>query len=338
MRRCTVTFLIAVFGSSFVANLASASHRNTKFQFLAPPVTLPSLQRRRRQQCLFYIDDANHGIPRGGSQSEATVSVNADETLPLEIAGASLRAFHANVPASDTADTTHRIHTTPQTEELEQGVDISEDVTVQDSVVPSVLTKRLTDLRQRTLPAALMLMVVGSIAKFLKEDGLIALTLLLQLAMYQEATKVIGGEFPHPFYKWWWFLTASVGINAPRIFSWASKEIASCATAMAIVGVVSTVIRFNYKKANVEEFRDYLRQAAVSFMAIVSRLRRYSILYSCQSTPKFESSHANTASSLCAAIHACLVPCCHSIFLLDRYTGRVRNEMGSIASGTRHHQ
>ena len=201
--------------------------------------------------------------------------MNADDTLPPEIAGASLTAFRANNVA--VSDSTHHHHynivDTNQSEQVESVVDLTaiETKPIPDVVAtPSKLAKRLDDLRQRTLPAVLMLAVVGSIAKYLKEDGLIALTLLLQVAMYQETTSLIGGDFPHPFYKWWWFLTASIAINAPRIISWASKEIAAGATGMAIFGLVSSIVRFNHRRAEVEEFRDFLRQMAVALMAIVS--------------------------------------------------------------------
>ena len=138
---------------------------------------------------------------------------------------------------------------------------------------PTLLVRTLANLKERTLPALLMLAGVGTIAKFLKEDGLIYLTLLLQGGMYQEATRVIGGDFPHPFFKWWWFVTGSVALNGPRILSWASTKNTAGATGMAIAGIVAAVLQMNWKGADEEEFRDLLRQAAVSYLATVSLIR-----------------------------------------------------------------
>mmetsp|Transcript_122126 Transcript_122126/g.353063 ORF Transcript_122126/g.353063 Transcript_122126/m.353063 type:complete len:380 (-) Transcript_122126:120-1259(-) len=177
-------------------------------------------------------------IPRGGTASatptEGEIAVNPEEALPEAI-------------AAEKSDN---------------------DATVDYAPSPPLnLSKRMESLKERTIPAVLMLAFLGAIAKYLREDGLIYLTLFLQAGMYQEMTKVIGGEFPHLFYKWWWFLTASVAWNAPKMFGWAQTKIAAGTVGMAVTGILSCIIQFNYKKAEVDEFRDFLRQAAVSFMS-----------------------------------------------------------------------
>lgn len=210
---------------------------------------------------------------RGGGKNDASsVSVSPDQTLPAGIAGASLTAFRAPSVPINTRDTneTHdnEIEETPDTEASHTDESASVDLSI-PSPSPSMLAKRLANIGERTVPALLMLAGVGSIAKYLKEDGLIGLTLLLQVGMYQETTRMVGGDFPHIFYKWWWFITASIALNAPRILSWATKEIAASVLGMTLFGIVSVIVRFNWKGAEVDEFRDFIRQGAVSFLASV---------------------------------------------------------------------
>jgi len=344
--RCIFAALsLAVWGAS-LAKSTAAGPPIQRMQPLSATLRLETGQ-RRTWRCLEGVRD----LPRGGEQNEPSrVSVSPEETLPPGIAGASMMAFRAPVPVSQATHRTYDDETeetgdseAPQATKADAHAHAHAhahaDLTIPPAP-PSMLAKRLANLRERALPAILMLAVVGSIAKFLKEDGLIGLALLLQAGMYQETTRVVGGDFPHPFYKWWWFLTASVALNAPFILSWARQEIAAGAMGMAMFGIFSVIVRFNWKGAQVEEFRDFLRQAAVSFLASVSQLQTYQGTYQgtiCQPHHNTTSHHVNIALILCCFV---VVPAAGDapVIVLDCHLGRVWNEMGGSPSRAGHHQ
>lgn len=118
-----------------------------------------------------------------------------------------------------------------------------------------------------------MLLVVGGIAHWGKEDGLIYFTLGVQGALYSEMTRVIGGDFAHVLYKWYWFLVASLAWNVPKMMPWLSTQISTIVAGMTVLGIMMAIVQFQYKDAQGEEFRDFLRQAAVScFSAVRWRL------------------------------------------------------------------
>jgi hypothetical protein len=210
--------------------------------------------------------------------------------LPGSIEGASLAAFRAPIPVptneeSDDDDYGFAdIVGEEQDDDYDDIISVAADVEEQRQVPASAptsesslqqqpsssLSKKLASLQERTLPAVLMLGGAGLWSYYLKEDGLILLTLVLQIGMYQEMTKVIGGDFPHKFYKWWWFATMSLAVNLPRILPWATDSITAVAYGMTMIGLLSTIVQFNWRNSPVEEFREYLRQAAVSFLAMVS--------------------------------------------------------------------
>lgn len=149
------------------------------------------------------------------------------------------------------------------------------NVTASSEVASSIseVTKNypiLTSLADRVLPAIGMLAFVGAIAYWGKEDGLIYLTLILQGAMYHEMTRVVGGDFAHPRFKWFWFAAASVAWNGPKMFPWLLNQINSGVASMTVLGIITAILQFNYMGADVDEFRDFLRQAAVSFLSAVS--------------------------------------------------------------------
>jgi len=124
-----------------------------------------------------------------------------------------------------------------------------------------------------------MLAAVGGIAHWGKEDGLIYFTLLVQVAMYGETTRVIGGDFAHGLYRWYWFLIASIAWNGPQMMPWWSTQIAAVVSGMTMLGIISSIIQFQWKQAQGDEFRDYLRQAAVSSLSAV---RQFFLVYRCQ--------------------------------------------------------
>jgi len=134
---------------------------------------------------------------------------------------------------------------------------------------PSALSKKLASLKERTLPAILMLGVVGGLTYYYEEQGLVVLTLLLQVGMYQEMTTVMGGKL-HSFMKWWWFLAAAVGMNGPRLFPVEAKDMAAVSYGMVVFGLVQKIVTLQVTGQDASGFREFLRQTAVSALSVVS--------------------------------------------------------------------
>lgn len=140
----------------------------------------------------------------------------------------------------------------------------------EEFIEPPPHAKRMANLKERLVPAVLMLGGVGLLTNYAKEPGLVFLTLVLQVGMYQEMTNVIGGKL-QPFMKWWWFLTASLAFNGPRLLPLATSELAAASYAMASLGIVSTIIRLQLADADAASFREFMRQTAISALSTVSR-------------------------------------------------------------------
>jgi len=143
----------------------------------------------------------------------------------------------------------------------------------------SALSKKLSNLKERTLPAILMLGVVGGLGYYFEEQGIVGLVLMLQIGMYQEMTTVIGGKL-QSFMKWWWFLTAAVGLNGPRLFPAEAKQISAASYSMVIFGIVQKVVRLQATNQDVAGFREFLRQTAVSALSVLFTLLPSSYLLS----------------------------------------------------------
>lgn len=134
---------------------------------------------------------------------------------------------------------------------------------------PSQLGKKLANLKERTLPAVLMLGSVGALTYYTKEKGLMGLTLVLQMGMYEEMTNVIGGRL-HPLMKWWWFLTGMLSFNAPRLLpAEAAFKVSTASFGMVMFGIVSTIIRLQVTSADAAAFREFMRQTAISAVSLV---------------------------------------------------------------------
>jgi hypothetical protein len=257
--------LLLLLNSAILALAASSDPKYTSRP-------LPLQQRRQLIQRPF--SQIIHSWRGGSSSNRSRVSINPDEKLPNNIAGASLAAFRAPVSIPTTNVDSDDYTDIDDEEEHDELADNEETALTSSeepfTIPPSAISQKMASLQERTVPAVLMLVGIGLWSHFLREDGLIFLTLALQAGMYQEVTRVIGGEFSHGFYKWWWFATASVAINAPRMLPWAGKEIMAVSYGMTTLGIVTTILGFNWRKAQAEEFREYLRQSAVSFLAVVS--------------------------------------------------------------------
>eukprot|EP00980_Cylindrotheca_fusiformis_P027404 scaffold20339_cov128-Cylindrotheca_fusiformis.AAC.4 len=128
---------------------------------------------------------------------------------------------------------------------------------------------KLANLIERTLPALVMLGCVGALTYYAKEMGLMGLTFLLQMGMYDEMTNVVGGKL-QPVMKWWWFLTSALAFDGPRVLpAEEAALVTTTAYGMTMFGIVSTILRLQLSKANAAAFREFMRQTAISAVSLL---------------------------------------------------------------------
>ncbi|KAL3907544.1 MAG: hypothetical protein SGARI_003489, partial [Bacillariaceae sp.] len=123
--------------------------------------------------------------------------------------------------------------------------------------------------RNRAATAILMMAFLGFLSYYFKEDGLMVFTLLLQAMMYGEMTTVIGGEFTNPLQKWWWFLSAVVAWNGPKLMPWKATFFQAISYGMTIVSAIGATLQLNWTKSKAPAFREYIRQAAVVVLSCI---------------------------------------------------------------------
>lgn len=129
---------------------------------------------------------------------------------------------------------------------------------------------RWAAFKNRTGTAAVLATFLGLVSYYFHEDGLVVLCILLQCLMYGETTAVIGGSMNrHNFQKWWWLATALIATDGPRLVPWNKDATEAVACTMAVTSVVGTTIRLHFTNAKPSDFRELLRQAAVSLLGIV---------------------------------------------------------------------
>jgi uncharacterized protein YoxC len=122
-------------------------------------------------------------------------------------------------------------------------------------------TSKWNNVRERTLPAVLML---GALTAFIRFCGdMIPLVFLIQVVLYAETTAVVNVT---GWKKWWWFLTAIAATNG-HFLQWNYSE--AIAYGMAATGLVAWVIQQNLA-GTVETFRSNLAKLAATHLSLVS--------------------------------------------------------------------
>ena len=128
------------------------------------------------------------------------------------------------------------------------------------------------DLSTRILSAVGMIGFLGGLSFYFKEDGLSALVVILQFMMFGEMTRTIGGDdwgsLGAALRKYWWFASAVIAFDGPRILPWNHLVLEATAMGMGVlVGVVGSVLSFQHCGSGTVEFREFIRQAAVSLLS-----------------------------------------------------------------------
>lgn len=127
-------------------------------------------------------------------------------------------------------------------------------------------------LTQRVVSTVGMIASLGGLAYYFKEDGLSILVVFLQAMMYKEMTSTIGGDewgsIGATIRKYWWFTTAAIAWNGPRVYPLKRTTLESIAFGMTVsAGFVTSVLGFQRNKSGSAEFREFIRQTAVSFFS-----------------------------------------------------------------------
>jgi phosphatidate cytidylyltransferase len=117
-----------------------------------------------------------------------------------------------------------------------------------------------------------MMTLLAFLSYYFQEDGLVVFTMLLQGIMFQEMTQVIGGTFTNPYYKWWWFTTAMIVYNMPKIMPWKATLVQAVSYGMMLASTIATTLQLNYPVKTMTQpavFREYIRQAAVVVLSCI---------------------------------------------------------------------
>ena len=127
-------------------------------------------------------------------------------------------------------------------------------------------------LKTRILSTIGIISSLGGLSYFFKEDGLSVFVVVLQAMMYREMTRTIGGDdwgtSLANVRKYWWFVTAVIAWNGPRLYPWKRGLLEAIAFTMTIsTGLLTTILGFQYNRNGNIEFREYIRQTAVSLFS-----------------------------------------------------------------------
>lgn len=149
----------------------------------------------------------------------------------------------------------------------------------------------LANLKERAGPAVLMLAAATGLVKAFGENGVIALVLVLQAAMYHESCSVVhsfhaeaegastGSEsflekVEQLWERWWWFATAvtctSLKNLVERCAHLGNEAMDLVGYGMAVVGLLSAVVGMaTHADAGPDQFRGYLGEVAASHFALI---------------------------------------------------------------------
>eukprot|EP00536_Pseudo-nitzschia_multiseries_P017468 jgi/Psemu1/51024/gm1.51024_g len=119
-----------------------------------------------------------------------------------------------------------------------------------------------------------MIASLGALSYYFKEDGLSLFVVVLQAMMYREMTGTIGGDdwgsVGVTLRKYWWFATAVIAWNGPRVYPWMRMKFEAVAFGMTVTaGIVTSILGFQHKKSGNADFREYIRQTAVSLLSAI---------------------------------------------------------------------
>lgn len=136
----------------------------------------------------------------------------------------------------------------------------------------AIKSSKWSDMRNRVLSAIGMIGFLALLSYYFKEDGLSVFVVLLQAMMYGEMTRTVGGDdwgsAGATIRKYWWFVTAVIAWDAQFLYPWKRTELHAVVFGVTVLtGVVGSILSFQRTNSGTVEFREYIRQTAVSLLS-----------------------------------------------------------------------
>ena len=153
-----------------------------------------------------------------------------------------------------------------------------------------VNTKKLANLKERALSAAVMLGGLVLWIDTFREKGMILLVLIIQVGLYREGTNVVlpnldlhvgpnkraDNRQPTSSVRCWWYMAYELALVGPRLLSTkrdgspllSASSIYLCAFGMIALGIVSFVVTLNNSIAFSYEFQLAVQELASYHLAI----------------------------------------------------------------------
>jgi len=141
---------------------------------------------------------------------------------------------------------------------------------------PVTLGKKLRNLRQRTLPAIILLAGLYAIIHYGKARGLKYLVLCMSPGLYYEATSVVLDNSivkPPRLAKWWWFIAYSLVTTLPHVLDNSVPRLQLAAYTMVLLGLMGIVLRLNMDPLSSPfDFRQVWSQLATYHLSVLATL------------------------------------------------------------------
>jgi len=133
-------------------------------------------------------------------------------------------------------------------------------------------------LRNRIVSTIGIVASLVGLSYYFREDGLLIFVIVLQIFMYREMTRTIGGVADsgsggigaNSVQNYLWLVTATIAWNGPKLYPWKRHTIEAITYGIVLLnGLITSILGFQYKKQGRIEFREYIRQTAVSVLSAI---------------------------------------------------------------------
>jgi len=216
-------------------------------------------------------------MPRGGGGSTSTsnISVISDVTLPSELSGGEIEtsAVRDSIATTSNSDSSLSSSSSLSPVQSSPSPSPSEDLAMKSA--------KWNGLRIRILSTIGIVSSLIGLSYFFREDGLSVFVVVLQVMMYREMSRTIGGSGDDDWdssvltkiRKYSWLAIAIVAFNGPKLYPWKRTMLEAITFTMIIsIGLITSILDFQYNKRNngtAIEFREYIQQTAVSLLSAV---------------------------------------------------------------------
>lgn len=161
-------------------------------------------------------------------------------------------------------------------ENYENGISVEVSISSKHKSNSSIKSAKWNGLMTRVVSTVgIILSLIG--LSYFREDGMILFVVLLQFQMYREMTRAIGGadDWGGSYWasnarKYWWLLASIIAWDGPKLFPWKRTSIEAIAYGMILsTGLVGSVVSFQYNQSGKIQYREYIRQTAVSIISAI---------------------------------------------------------------------